>query len=123
MNTPLNEIQDLLGKPYKDLEFLLRCFSEVLIENGEEELASRMPWISGGSPDFTGQNSQKMLHLYSICFQLLNLSEVNGAVQNRRRKQETEGLGGVNGLWGATFSDLKKRGATAQQILEQFREV
>ena len=123
MNTPLQEIQNLLGKPYKDLEFLLRCFAEVLIENSEETLAAIMPWITDASPDFTEQNRQKILHLYSICFQLLNLSEVNGAVQNRRRKQDNEGLDGVNGLWGATFSDRKKRGATAHQILEQFMEV
>ena len=56
MKTRLNNIQEILGKPYQNLEFLLKCFSEVL--------------------------------------------EENGAVQNRRNRQEEEGLGNVNGLWG-----------------------
>ncbi len=123
MNTPISKIQNLLGKSYKDLEFLLQCLSEVLIENNEEALAAQMPWISDKEPSFTEQNQQKLLHLYSICFQLLNLAEVNGAVQNRRRRQEAEGLDSVNGLWGAVLADLKKRGVSEQEILEQFRKV
>ncbi len=46
MNTHLNKIQEILGKPYKDLEFLLECFSEVLNENNEPDLAAQIPWIS-----------------------------------------------------------------------------
>ena len=46
MNTSLHEIQELLGKPYRDLEFLLQCFSEVLEENGKKELAEQLPWIN-----------------------------------------------------------------------------
>ena len=64
-----------------------------------------------------------MLHLYSISFQLLNLCEVNGAVQNRRRQQESEGLHAVNGLWGNVLRDLKDKGAGEKFILEQFRNV
>jgi phosphoenolpyruvate carboxylase len=123
MSARFNEIKELLGKPYRDLEFLLHCFAEVLEENGEKELATRMPWISGAEPEFTGSNRQALLHLYSVCFQLMNLSEVNGAVQNRRRKQETEGLGSVNGLWASVFQTLKKSGCSEKEILEQFQKV
>ncbi len=91
MTTRLNNIQEILGKPYKDLEFLLECFSEVLVENNEPELAAQIPWISEAEPVFDNNMLNEQLHLYSICFQLLNLCEVNGAVQNRRRKQESEG--------------------------------
>ena len=117
------KIRELLGKPYRDLEFLLQCFSEVLEENGEIELASQLPWLSNTNPVFESGNRQKLLHLYSICFQLLNLSEVNGAVQNRRRKTETEGLGSVNGLWGDVLGNLKSRGVGESDILEQFRQI
>ena len=123
MTTRFNEIKDLLGKPYRDLEFLLQCFSEVLEENGEPELASRIPWISGETPDFSGENKHKLLQLYSIAFQLLNLSEVNGAVQNRRQKRDKEGLESVNGLWGSVLSDLKKKGVGGEEIMEQFEHI
>ena len=123
MRTPFEEIKELLGKPYRDLEFLLQCFAEVLQENGEAELASKIPWISEGEPQFDKKNIQKMFHLYSISFQLLNISEVNGAVQNRRRKQDAKGLDSVNGLWGSVFSDLRNKGAGEELILEKFGQV
>ncbi len=117
------EIKNLLGKPYEDLEFLLNCFSQVLIENGESGLAAQLPWIFVNAPEFSGENKQKLLQLYSIAFQLLNLSEVNGAVQNRRRTMDKEGLEGVNGLWGRVLSDLKKRGVKGEEIMELLRHI
>src|SRR6056297_2051356 len=83
MEPLLGEVKSKLGKPYEDLEFLLNCLSEVLIENNEPELARQIPWISTEKPKFDNESTQKLLHLFSISFQLLNLSEVNGAVQNR----------------------------------------
>ena len=121
MTSRFKEIKELLGKPYMDLEFLLECLVSVLEENNEEELASQVPWISTTAPDFSGDNKHKLLRLYSIAFQLLNLSEVNGAVQGRRRKTDREGLESVNGLWGRVLFDLKKKGVPAKDILEQFR--
>ena len=123
MNTHLNKIQEILGKPYKDLEFLLECFSEVLNENKETELAAQIPWISESEPVFTNDKLNEQLHMYSICFQLLNLCEVNGAVQNRRHKQEADGLGSVNGLWGNVLKNLKSKGIDEKMILEQFQNV
>ncbi|MFH0758136.1 MAG: phosphoenolpyruvate carboxylase [Bacteroidota bacterium] len=121
--TSLHEIQKLLGKPYRDLEFLLQCFSEVLEENGKKELAAKLPWITAFEPEFPEENRQDLLHLYSICFQLLNLSEVNGAVQNRRQKRESGGLSSVNGLWGNVLMELKKGGISEEKILDQFKRV
>ncbi len=123
MRANLREIQERLGKPYNDLEFLLQCFSEVLIENNEQELAAQIPWITDAEPDLSGPQQKELLHLYSICFQLLNLSEVNGAVQNRRQKSEKDGISTINGLWGAVFADLKKRGVSQKEILDQFQHV
>lgn len=118
-----NEIKKLLGKPYEDLEFLLNCFSEVLEENGESGLAAQLPWISGMDPDFSGENEHKMLQLYSIAFQLLNLSEVNGAVQTRRKLMDREGLESVNGLWGRVLLDLKSRGVNEEDLMDQFQYI
>lgn len=123
MNTHLSNIQASLGKPYKDLEYLLACFSEVLEENNEHELSKQLPWIYETVTEFTSGKLQEQLHMYSICFQLLNLCEVNGAVQNRRQKTEHEGYGSVNGLWGSVLQSLKESGVDEAQILEQFRNV
>lgn len=119
MKSLLPEIKSLLGKPYADLEFLLLALKKVLEENGEHSLACQIPWISQCEPDFSPGNRTKLLHLYSICFQLLNLAEVNGAVQSRRKKEEEGGLKSVNGLWGFVLNDLKEKGATEELILEQ----
>ena len=35
----LQTVKQKLGKPYEDLEFLLECLKEVLIESGEKKLA------------------------------------------------------------------------------------
>jgi len=118
-----SEIKNLLGKPYQDLEFLLYCFSEVLNENGEGELAAQIPWISDRPPDFSAESKNKILKLYSISFQLLNLSEVNGEVQKRRMSADKSGLESVNGLWGKVLFDLKERGVSGEEIIEQLRNV
>jgi phosphoenolpyruvate carboxylase len=123
MNSRFSEIKELLGKPYRDLEFVLACLADVLKENGEAELALQIPWLTSVEPDLSGANRHKLLRLYSIAFQLLNLSEVNGAVQGRRRKQEDQGLDSVNGLWGSVLSALKEQGVDQNQILEHFRYV
>lgn len=123
MRERFEKIRDLLGKPYMDLEFLLRCFSEVLQENGENVLAGQIPWITDHVPDFVSTDTKKLLHLYSICFQLLTISEVNGAVQGRRHKLEAEGLDSVNGLWGYVLKDLKEHGITEEELLDAFQEI
>lgn len=57
-----------------------------------------------------------------MCFQLLNLVEVNGAVQSRRKKEEKD-MSSVNGLWVINLKILKEKGLTEKQILEVLPEV
>ncbi|SHF60054.1 Phosphoenolpyruvate carboxylase, type 1 [Mariniphaga anaerophila] len=123
MKSLLEEVKSSVGKPYADLEFLLECFSEVLVENNEAALAAQIPWISESEPRFDDENAQKLLHLFSISFQLLNLSEVNGAVQNRRARQENSGLESVSGMWADIFNDLKLKGLREESIAECLRQV
>jgi phosphoenolpyruvate carboxylase len=106
-----------LAKPYDDLEFLLICLKEVLIESGETELANDIPWIISSTDFKPGSFNEKHLQLYSTCFQLLNIAEVNGAVQNRRKREDENSLSGINGLWAHNLHLLKEKGFSELEIL------
>jgi phosphoenolpyruvate carboxylase len=113
----LRQLQEKLGKPYEDLEFLLICLKEVLEENGEPDLVRYIPWLND-QPEFMERLvTGRILHLYSICFQLLNIVEVNGAMQTRRKREESYGLESINGLWACNFELLKTHGITGEQIV------
>lgn len=105
-----------LGKPYDDLEFLLNCLKEVLIESGDGELSRDIPWMRETEELNEGGFTFKHLHLYSICFQLLNIVEVNGAVQNRRKKEDQKSLAEINGLWAFNLNQLKKEGFSQEEL-------
>ena len=123
MDTIFTQVKDALGKPYDDLEFLLRCFSEVLQENGKQKILPHIPWISSEKqPPENILLSNDYIHTLSMCFQLLNLVEVNGAVQSRREKEE-ENMACVNGLWSANFNMLKEKGITEKQILDVLPDI
>ncbi len=121
--TQLETLKIHLGKPYYDLEFLLHCFKEVLIENNEPELAQYMPWICENCHFEDLEFSEKHFHMFSICFQLLNLAETNGAVQNRRKDEDIDSLSSINGLWANSFDILKKNGFSEKEIAAVFSEI
>jgi len=119
----LDTLKQQLGKPYFDLEFLLNCFKEALIENNETKLAEQIPWISKSGSFDEINFTEKHFHMYSICFQLLNLAETNGAVQTRRKEEDKNSLSSINGLWANSFEILKKNGFTADEISSVFSEI
>ncbi|MCK9412378.1 MAG: phosphoenolpyruvate carboxylase [Prolixibacteraceae bacterium] len=112
----LELVRNNLGKPYEDLEFLLSCLKEVMIESGEGGLAAEIPWINPINDFKNSSFSAKQLQLYSVCFQLLNIVEVNGAVQNRRLIEDHKSMADVNGLWSFNIHLLQKNGFSAEQI-------
>jgi len=117
MNT-FPEVKSKLGKPYFDLEFLLVCLAEVLKENKEDDLIPYIPWINESIEFSETISIKKILHLQALSFQLLNLVEVNGAVQNRRKLEDSKGLQSINGLWAKNLETLKSHGITESEILE-----
>jgi len=119
----LKTLQKTLGKPYMDLEYLLYCLREVLEENGESDLVSCIPWISEEKPGTEEQYPDKLFHLYSVCFQLLNIVEVNGAMQTRRKRETESTPGSINGLWANCFKVLKEQGTGEDKIIERIRDV
>ena len=114
-------IKQELGKPYEDLEFLLRSLKSVLEKNGENEIAAAIPWISEEDP-VVGEITPKHLQLYSMIFHLVNMVEINAAVQARRAK-ENDSLDSINGLWGINLKQLVDAGLTQEQIMEALHEV
>ncbi|WP_372775872.1 phosphoenolpyruvate carboxylase [Mangrovibacterium sp.] len=123
MSTVFNQVRRFLGKPYDDLHFLLSCFKEVLEESKKENLVPFIPWLSETrKPDPADLISNDYIHLMSMCFQLLNLAEVNGAVQSRRLKEEVD-MAKVNGLWANQFKMLKDKGVGEKEILEVLPKV
>lgn len=117
MHPILRENIQIVGKPYSDLHFLLECFAEVLESNNEKTLIAYMPWINDEVGLPVPELEQKTIHLYSICFQLLNLCEVNWAVQSRRQKQQMNGAQSVRGSWADTFLELKNAGVSEEKIV------
>ncbi|MEM6831388.1 MAG: phosphoenolpyruvate carboxylase, partial [Bacteroidota bacterium] len=120
--TIFKQTQDILGKPYQDLEFLLTALKESLLENDEQEIAERIPFVNDIQHINHEDITPKHLQLYSLLFQLINLCEINGAVQNRR-KVEDESLEGVHGLWAHEIGRLKKEGLTDTEIVNALSEV
>jgi len=119
----LEQVKNKLGKSYEDLEYLLNCLKEVMIESGEVELAKDIPWITESlsfqEKPFTG----KHLQLYSTCFQLLNIVEVNGAVQNRRKKEDQKSLAEIDGLWSYNLKLLTDMGFSAEEMAANLSEI
>ena len=122
MSGILKEIQEKLGKSYKDLEFLLNCFKEVLEDNGEYELAKNIPWINEVQPK-SSSLSLKEIQVNSIAFQLLNMAEVHGAVQHRREVEGKHEFEKINGLWANNLTSLKELGYTQEQIADALSEI
>lgn len=112
----LQEVQEKLGKPYFDLQYLLECLRETLVENGEEAIADYIPWINEDKEIDLQEFNDRHIQLYSLVFQLLNIVEVNGAVQNRRKQEDTRSMASVNGLWAKNLQTLIDLGYTDKQI-------
>jgi phosphoenolpyruvate carboxylase len=123
MHPVLNENIQEIGKPYSDLHFLLQCFAEVLESNNETDLVTYIPWLNMQVFTPKSEHEQKTIHLYSICFQLLNLCEVNWAVQSRRNKQQLQGSQSVNGSWANTFAELKESGISEEEIVTSLSQI
>ncbi|MFO8027166.1 MAG: hypothetical protein R6U56_05845, partial [Opitutales bacterium] len=103
-----------MGKPYKDLEFLLRSLKDILEKNGESEIAAAIPWISEREPG-VDEITPKHIQLYSMIFHLVNMVEINAAVQSRRSKEDVS-LDSVNGLWGINIEALRNAGLSQEEI-------
>jgi phosphoenolpyruvate carboxylase len=122
LNAVFEETRDKLGKPYEDFIFLLEALKEILLENGEEKMAGDIPWANPIERIDLTDISPRHLQLYSLIFQLINMTEINGAVQARRHTED-ENLASVNGLWAQHIGQLKSAGLSDEEIILSLLEV
>jgi phosphoenolpyruvate carboxylase len=104
------------AKVERDLEFLMRCFREVLEESGELALARHLPWSETGSLAACETSPERVSHAYSIAFHLLSMVEQNAAVQRQRLAEAERGLTAMQALWGHCLLQVLERGVDPCQI-------
>jgi phosphoenolpyruvate carboxylase len=104
-----------------DLQFLVQCFREVLIDLGDTELAKCVPWLEDS--EIHEPFPQRMAQVYSIAFQLLNIVEENTASQIRRLRELELGADSEPGLWASELRRLQKLGVSGEELASILREV
>ncbi|HNY30085.1 MAG TPA: phosphoenolpyruvate carboxylase [Fibrobacteria bacterium] len=119
---PKSRTERTRGKFAEDFSWLMGSFRTVLEELGEHDLAAQLPWMTPAEPD-DAPTPERLAQAYSICFQLLNMAEENGAAQMRRAEEEDHGLTRENGLWGHCLSELVRTQAGTERIAERVAEI
>lgn len=111
-----------IEKFYQDLVFLMTCFREVLEEQGERDLADRLPWVARPSAD-PPPSLLRELQAFSVAFQLMNMVEENTAAQFRRRVESELGFDAERGLWGHRLRQLRDAGLDGAAVADALRRV
>lgn len=118
-----DDIKLLQEKIEADLQFLLDCFREVLLELGEEDVAGIIPWRKDSTVSIEQVPVERACQLHSILFQLLGMVEENAAVQIRRTMESANSSSYERGLWGNTLLRLKADGYGENDIAAAFGKV
>ena len=108
------------SKIQDDLDFLIKCFREVLEDLGQADLACALPWDDVPAPT---QTPPRLGQAFSVAFQLLNLVEENAAEQTRRKREREEGMSAERGLWGEALEKLKGDGFSSSDIARTLPQV
>jgi len=100
-----------------ELQFVMECFSEVLHESGEPELARAIRGLAGEKPlELADGATERLIQALSIGFQLLGMVEQRAAIQYRRNIETSQGLAAVPALWGDTLRHLESHGVASEAI-------
>lgn len=103
-----------LDKIQNDTSYLLACYTSMLTDLGEHELANA---IKG--EEYTHNENvapEKLSKALSLYFQLVTIVEENAAVQLRRKLEKQYGLARISGLWAKVLEDLKFKGFKDSEI-------
>ncbi len=100
-----------LQKIQDDLTFLTGCYTEMLRNLGEDDVADKLTGDHEKEAD-----PEKLSKAFSLYFQLITIVEENAAVQLRRKLENQYGLSRISGLWGRTLKDLKENNVSEDEI-------
>ena len=121
MNKELKTYKRDFKKLIRDLDYIVSAFKETL-ENIHEKNATVLLDIKSKkdikSSLYEKIDDEKIIQVYGIYFQLMNLVEENAATQFRRRKEDKEGVSSLRGSWGETFKIWKEKGVDYNQMLD-----
>ena len=123
VKTTADYIASGFAKIDADLNYLMKCLKEVLVELGETKAAQFLPWQKGGEAHDINEPPPRIEQAYSIAFQLLNMVEENASTRTRHLREIEHGLADEPGLWGQQLAQLKAGGFTPQEILKVLPEV
>ena len=123
VKTTADYIASGFAKIDADLNYLMKCLKEVLVELGETKAAQFLPWQEGGEAHDINEPPPRIEQAYSIAFQLLNMVEENASTRTRHLREIEHGLGDEPGLWGQQLAQLKAAGFTAEEILKVLPDV
>jgi len=108
----------------RDLELMVGCFREVLIDLGEKDVAEALPFLnSTKTKPVSSRFSNRLMQAYGVIFQLLNMVEENAAAQMRRARASLPRKQDEPGLWTYYLKRLKKNGMKERDIVEVLRHV
>ncbi|WP_291785517.1 phosphoenolpyruvate carboxylase [Cecembia sp.] len=109
---------NIFEKIKQDVQFLTLCFQEVLEDLGEKELSNLLELKTAQKlkPEEILELEAKHIQVLSIYLQLMNLVEENAAVQYRRQVSDQDGPIKIRGSWVETFTRLKDKGLSVDQI-------
>jgi phosphoenolpyruvate carboxylase len=98
------------------LQKLISLFAEILHEKGKSDIANALPWLQKSTEKSTQTiNSTDLLQAFSICFQLLNISE---EVYNEINYRASESFKNqpMQGTLADVFSQLKNAGISGTEV-------
>lgn len=112
MNPTLTDAALDVPQIQEGMAYLEKLLLEVLEENGEAALADAFRQSISEIAD------PRLLKIYSIYFQLLNIAEEYAVVHYRERLEESAGMARVTGLWASTLHAWKEQGVQVEEMLQ-----
>jgi len=112
------------SKFQQDLQFIMQCLREVLVDLKLANLVAFVPWLQPEAPlKEQVSDDQNLVQLLSISFQLLNMVEENTTIQRRRLRQTADHLEEESGLWPSALAGLRNHGFGADAIRAAIRRL
>ena len=103
----------------EDFGFVMDCFSTMLEELGEADLAQQMRAYQQRLDPEADFYSDRTAQAYSIAFQLLSMVEENAQAQYRRAAETHPDYEQESGLWRRILQSLKEAGLSGKQIAQR----